>query len=72
MTQYVYTQHARESQTVTTPLKWEEVERALTARDAELLSFTCDEVLERVSSQGDLFAPVLTLTQQLPVLSAPA
>ena len=68
----VYSPRARERPTVSTPLEWEEVERALTARDAELLSFTCDEVLERVSSQGDLFAPVLTLTQQLPVLSAPA
>jgi bifunctional non-homologous end joining protein LigD len=45
---------------VSTPVSWEEVE------EADELRFEQDEVLERVARDGDLFAPVLTLTQELP------
>jgi bifunctional non-homologous end joining protein LigD len=48
--------------TVATPLTWDEVERG------DALTFLGDEVLERVARDGDLFAPVLTLEQQLPSL----
>lgn len=65
----VYSLRARPEPTVSTPLLWEEVERAA-AGDAEAstspLSFTADDVLERVADHGDLFAPVLTVRQQLP------
>jgi tRNA U34 5-methylaminomethyl-2-thiouridine-forming methyltransferase MnmC len=43
------------------PLTWDEV-ADLTAP----VSFTSDEVLSRVASLGDLFAPVQTLEQELP------
>jgi bifunctional non-homologous end joining protein LigD len=51
--------------TVSTPLAWEEVERALDERRAELLTFLAGEMVERLDRLGDLFAPVLELTQAL-------
>ena len=65
----VYSLRAKARPTVSTPVAWEEVEHALEERDADLLSFTSDEVLERVAEHGDLFAPVLDLEQALPKLS---
>jgi bifunctional non-homologous end joining protein LigD len=64
----VYSLRAREHPTVSTPVKWEEVERALKKKDASLLVFEADQVLKRVEQMGDLYAPVLTLQQQLPKL----
>jgi bifunctional non-homologous end joining protein LigD len=62
----VYSLRARERPTVSTPVTWDEVESVLRTRDPEELAFTSDEVLERVAEHGDLFAPVQTLTQELP------
>jgi bifunctional non-homologous end joining protein LigD len=62
----VYSVRARERPTVSTPASWEEVERCHSERGAELLTFDTDQVLARVDEQGDLFAPVLTLMQDLP------
>jgi bifunctional non-homologous end joining protein LigD len=62
----VYSLRAKEGPTVSTPVTWDEVERALDARDAGLLTFDSDAVLARVYELGDLFAPVLTLQQALP------
>jgi bifunctional non-homologous end joining protein LigD len=63
----VYSLRARERPTVSTPLEWDEVRAALAAGDAQALSFEADAVLERVRERGDLFAPVLSLVQVLPV-----
>ena len=52
--------------TVSTPVRWDEVEQALAARSPELLTFEPDDALERLERFGDLFAPVLTLAQTLP------
>jgi bifunctional non-homologous end joining protein LigD len=49
----VYSLRARERETVSTPLRWEEVEHG------GLISFTAGEVLERVEKFGDLYAPAL-------------
>jgi bifunctional non-homologous end joining protein LigD len=62
----VYSLRARERPTVSTPLRWEEVEGVLESRDPEALAFTSAEVLERVAEHGDLFAPVVELEQELP------
>jgi bifunctional non-homologous end joining protein LigD len=62
----VYSLRARERPTVSTPVDWSEVERAVGRGDAEALAFEAGEVVERVSRRGDLFAPVLELTQELP------
>jgi bifunctional non-homologous end joining protein LigD len=51
---------ARERPTVSTPLRWDEVEAA---RDPAALRFEMGDVLERVAAHGDLFAPVLTERQ---------
>jgi bifunctional non-homologous end joining protein LigD len=65
----VYSLRAREHPTVSTPVKWEEVEQALTKKDAGMLVFEAGQVLERVQKMGDLFEPVLTLKQKLPKLA---
>lgn len=56
----VYSLRAAQEPTASTPLTWDEVERA------EPVSFGPTETLERVERLGDLFAPVLELEQRLP------
>jgi bifunctional non-homologous end joining protein LigD len=68
----VYSLRARERPTISTPLEWEEVERAARARREPNLSAEPQELLERVQRHGDLFAPLLSLTQELPDLSGQA
>ncbi len=60
-----YSIRAKARPTVSTPLRWSEVEAAVGSGDRGLLVFEMDEVLERVARDGDLFADVLTLEQQL-------
>jgi len=62
----VYSLRARERPTVSTPVTWDEVEALRASGDPDDLSFTSDEVLERVDAHGDCFAPVLELEQELP------
>jgi bifunctional non-homologous end joining protein LigD len=64
----VYSPRALDRPTVSTPLEWEEVEAAVGEGRAERLTFDTEQVLERVAQRGDLFAPALTLTQELPRL----
>ncbi len=64
----VYSLRAREHPTVSTPVTWKEVERAVEEGDRDSLVFEAGEVLERVEQHGDLFAPVLELEQELPEL----
>jgi bifunctional non-homologous end joining protein LigD len=64
----VYSLRARERPTVSTPLTWDEVERALKKKDPSLLVFEAPQVLQRVEKMGDLFAPLLKLKQKLPKL----
>jgi bifunctional non-homologous end joining protein LigD len=65
----VYSVRARERPTVSTPLRWEEVQRARSEGDPSQLSFETDQVLARVAQYGDLFAPVLDVVQALPAVS---
>ncbi|HEV3401846.1 MAG TPA: non-homologous end-joining DNA ligase [Acidimicrobiales bacterium] len=62
----VYSLRARERPTVSTPLTWEEVETVAEKGDPGLVVFEADDVLDRVSRHGDLFAPVAELEQSLP------
>lgn len=64
----VYSLRARERPTVSTPVTWEEVEAVAESGDGSSLVFEAGDVLERIEQQGDLFAPVLELKQQLPKL----
>ena len=62
----VYSLRAKERPTVSTPVAWDEVQRALKKKSA--LSFESEEALKRASELGDLFGPVLSLKQKLPAL----
>jgi bifunctional non-homologous end joining protein LigD len=62
----VYSLRAMAQPTVSTPLRWEEVEAVTESRDPDDLVFTSADVLERVAEHGDLFAPVVELRQTLP------
>jgi bifunctional non-homologous end joining protein LigD len=64
----VYSLRARERPTASTPVTWEEVERAAESGDGSHLVFEAGDVLERIEEKGDLFAPVLELQQELPEL----
>jgi len=65
----VYSLRARECPTISTPLTWEEVQRASRRRREVELSAEPRALLERVERHGDLFAPLLSLTQTLPDLA---
>ena len=62
----VYSLRARERPTVSTPVTWDEVAEVVDSGDPEQLVFQADDVLERVATHGDLFAPVVELEQALP------
>ena len=62
----VYSLRNRELPTVSTPVSWDEVEKALARDEPDLLRFETSAVLKRVEEHGDLFAPVLKLKQRLP------
>ena len=66
----VYSLRARERPNVSTPVSWDEVERAVERDDPDSLVFEAGDVLRRVERDGDLFAPVLELRQKLPDLGA--
>jgi bifunctional non-homologous end joining protein LigD len=55
-----YSLRGKESPTVSMPVEWEELD------EPGALGFEWGDALERVERSGDLFAPVLTLRQQLP------
>ena len=65
----VYSLRARTRPTVSTPVAWTEIEKALKADDPMALTFETHEVLDHVARKGDLFEPVLTLQQKLPGLA---
>ena len=62
-----YSLRARTAPTVSTPVTWSEVEQC--AGTGAELRFESDAVLDRIGEFGDLFAPVLTVRQELPVAS---
>ncbi len=68
----VYSLRARERPTVSTPVTWEEIERALKKKDAGSLVFEAAQVVARFDKMGDLFAPVQELKQRLPNLKGTA
>ncbi len=62
----VYSLRAREEPTVSTPIAWDEVEKCLKKKKADLLKFRTDQVLARVEKRGDLFESVKEMKQKLP------
>jgi bifunctional non-homologous end joining protein LigD len=63
-----YSLRARERPTVSTPLEWDEVHSTIESGDPGELVFEAGAALGRVRERGDLFAPVLSLVQELPSL----
>jgi bifunctional non-homologous end joining protein LigD len=59
-----YSLRARRRPTVSTPVTWDEVQAC--ADGVDPLVFDAGDVLGRIEEQGDLFAPVLSLEQELP------
>ena len=66
----VYSLRAKERPTVSTPVKWDEVEACLKKGDPSLLVFEAEHVLDRAKKYGDLFEPVLKLKQKPPPVRA--
>ncbi|HEX3434934.1 MAG TPA: DNA ligase D [Solirubrobacteraceae bacterium] len=64
----VYSLRATPRPTVSTPVTWDEVRETLDSGDPHTLAFDAAQVLRRIDERGDLFAPVLSLVQQLPAL----
>jgi bifunctional non-homologous end joining protein LigD len=60
-----YSVRAKERPTVSTPVRWDELEAAVASRDPSPLIFEMADVLRRVEDHGDLFAAVLTTVQHL-------
>ena len=59
----VYSVRPKPGAPVSTPLRWDELTRDLRPR-----AFTMQVALERVEQHGDLFAPVVSLRQALPLV----
>ncbi|HEX3873104.1 MAG TPA: DNA ligase D [Solirubrobacteraceae bacterium] len=64
----VYSLRAAARPTVSAPLTWAEVERALAAGDPASLFIDADAMADRIVAHGDLFAPLVELVQSLPDL----
>jgi bifunctional non-homologous end joining protein LigD len=64
----VYSLRARERPTVSTPVTWDEVRACLDGGDPGALVFEAAQVIERYADQGDLYAPVVSLVQEIPSL----
>ncbi len=59
-----YSLRGRNVPTVSTPISWDEMGDCA---DGQYLSFEAADVMERVDALGDIFEPVATLKQELPV-----
>ncbi len=55
----VYSMRAVERPSVSTPVTWEEVKACAESGEASALAFSPEDVLDRISRHGDLFAPLL-------------
>jgi len=59
----VYSLRARPRPTVSTPVRWDEVE---SGADGTGLAFEAHQVLARIEELGDLFGPTIEMVQRLP------
>ncbi len=63
----VYSMRAKRGEPfISMPVTWTEVENAVKKKTKEALFFTPAAALKRIKKLGDLFAPVLTVRQELP------
>ncbi len=66
-----YTLRAGTAPTVSMPVAWKELERALARDGLRRLAFAPDDAIARVAAHGGLAAPLLTVKQRLPARWAP-
>ncbi len=66
----VHSLRAFDTPTASTPVRFEEVEACLQAKDSRLLTFEAAAALDRLQTHGDLFTGVLSLRQPVPELEA--
>jgi bifunctional non-homologous end joining protein LigD len=64
----VYSLRARPQPSVSAPLAWGELDRAVRLGDPARLTFTAADMPGRIARHGDLFGPMLGLRQTLPQL----
>jgi bifunctional non-homologous end joining protein LigD len=62
----VYSLRARPRPTVSAPVTWDEVEAVVASGNPDDVVFEAPDVLARVETSGDLFAPLCELEQTLP------
>jgi bifunctional non-homologous end joining protein LigD len=63
-----YSLRIRERPTVSTPVSWGEIEKAVDSGVPDALTFETADVLARVAEHGDLYADTLTVRRELPKL----
>ncbi|MDP9022454.1 MAG: non-homologous end-joining DNA ligase [Actinomycetota bacterium] len=63
-----YSLRARERPTVSTPLRWDEIEEAVDTDEPDRLVFELGDVVERVERHGELFGAAEERRQELPAL----
>ncbi|WP_447985710.1 non-homologous end-joining DNA ligase [Nitrospira sp. Nam74] len=56
----------RDEPSVSMPVRWDDLRRALSVGNSSQLYFSPDAALRRLRAQGDLFTPLLTVEQELP------
>ncbi len=56
----------RQTPFISMPVTWEELDRALSGNDSDMLYFQPAQAIERLDKLGDLFAPVREMKQRLP------
>jgi bifunctional non-homologous end joining protein LigD len=61
-----YSLRAADIPSVSTPVAWNEVEAAASGNGDETMTFSPREAVERTRATGDVFRPVLELSQRLP------
>src|SRR5206468_6755409 len=62
----VYSLRANGRPAVSMPLEWKEVEAAIKKEDISRFVFGPEAAIKRCAQKGDLFAPLLKLTQRIP------
>ncbi len=63
----VYAMRAKhEEPFISMPVTWEELAKAVKRKDHKSLFFTPQQSVKRIKKMGDLYAPVLTMRQELP------
>jgi bifunctional non-homologous end joining protein LigD len=62
----VYSLRAKDRPTVSAPVTWAEVRKALANKDASILDIDSEKAIERATRRGDLFKDVLEMKQELP------